>query len=257
MKKRFALILGGPHAGTGRLFSRLGQHPQVLPCRVREPRFFTDDRKWQLGLDWYRSLWDFMEPDERVAIEASGEYARHPAVSSPAARIAETPAGFRFVVVLREPVERVAAWHADRVAEGLAEPAQAAGDLASELAAARPATQLASYREHFPREDFLLVAHGEWLERPAAVLERICGFLEIDSTFGFPEPPVRRRVRRAPHGSWLSRLLGRGGRRDAPVGPVLAPELAEGLDRELRGERDRLAAEWAFDFESWREAEPA
>ncbi|MGI9589838.1 MAG: hypothetical protein ACR2P8_00615, partial [Myxococcota bacterium] len=187
MKKRFALILGGPHAGATRLYGRLRLHPQILGCRVMEPNFFSDDRKWALGVDWYRSLWDFREPDERIAIEASSAYARHPLVPCPASRVAQTPAGFRFVYLLRDPVERVAAWHAARVAEGVTEPARELRDLETELVACRYAGQLAAWRAHFAAEDFLRVAAEEWSESPGPLLDRVCRFLELDDGFAFPD----------------------------------------------------------------------
>jgi len=256
VKKRFALILGGPHAGATRLYGQLGLHPQVLGCRVMEPRFFTDERKWALGVDWYRSLWDFREPDDRVAIEASTDYARHPEVPCPAGRVAQTPAGFRFVYLLRDPVERVAAWHAARVSEGFAEPAADLDDLRTEIAASRYASQLASWREHFGAEDFLLLPSEEWAERPAAVLERVCRFLELDDEFTFPGSPPGQFARRPSQARarawWLGRLG--AGRPAAPgrASAALSPRLAETLAGELAGERDRLADEWGFDPPSWR-----
>ena len=256
MKKRFALLLGGPHAGTTRLFRQLGGHPQVLGCRVMEPRFFTDDRKWQLGPDWYRSLWEFREPDERIAIEASRDYARHPLISCPAARVARMPAGFRFIWVLREPVAWVAAWHAARVAEGLVQPVTDLRGLETELAASRHASQLAAWREHFPREDFLLLACEEWLEAPGAALEQVCRFLEIDPERASADPSAGARADPATKPGRLERWLGRrGGKRPTPPGTAparLSERVEEALERVLAPERERLKEEWGFAPASWR-----
>jgi hypothetical protein len=258
MKKRFALILGGPHAGTTRLFRRLGTHPQVVGCRVSEPRFFSDDRKWALGLDWYRTLWDFREPDERIAIEASNEYARHPLVPCPAARVAQTPAGFRFVWLLREPVARIAAWHAARVADGLAEPASHVRELDCELAASRYANQLAAWRQHFPAQDFLLLCFEEWLRSPEAVLEQICRFLEIDPAQALPDPDSGPRAqavqgrRSRGVGRWLAARRGDGLELHGAAPPGLPAGVEEALEQELAGERDRLADEWGFAPALWR-----
>jgi hypothetical protein len=253
MKKRFALILGGPHAGTTRLFRRLATHPQVAGCRVSEPRFFSDDRKWALGLDWYRTLWDFREPDERIAIEASSEYARHPLVPCPAARVAQTPAGFRFIWLLRDPVARIATWHAARVADGLAEPVSHVRELDCELAASRYASQLAAWREYFAAEDFLLLCFEEWARSPEAVLDQICGFLEIEPARALPDPnagphePAGRGRRSKGLGRWLASLRGHG------LGPSGLPAGVEAaLEQELAGERERLADEWGFAPALWR-----
>lgn len=261
MKKRFALLLGGPHAGTTRLFRQLGRLPQVLCCRVMEPRFFTDDRKWQLGPDWYRSLWEFHEPDERIAIEATQDYARHPLVSCPAARVARMPAGFRFVWMLREPVARVAAWHAARVAEGLTEPVADLRGLETEIAASRHATQLGAWREHFPVEDFLLLAHEEWLEAPDAALARVCRFLEIEPGQAAGESAAGERARPDPKPGRLARWLGRPRSGEATTAETAAARLPErveeALERELAPERERLEREWGFAPPSWRRREGA
>ena len=251
MKKRFAVIIGAPHAGTTRLFGLLGAHPQVLPCRVKAPRFFTDDRKWELGIEWYRSLWDFREPDERLALEASTDYACHPRTPSPAGRIARTPAGFRFLYLLRDPVERIAA-------ERAADPdVDGRHDLARYLDASRYAAQLDQYACHFSKSDVLLLP-AEDLGRDA--LARVSHFLEIDPSFDFPDPgtgtcePVRNG-----RGSWLERLRRRlAGPFPAPFPPedALPPALREAAHRALRDDLARLEGEWGFDVSRWRLGEP-
>jgi hypothetical protein len=254
MKKRFTLLIGALGSDTTALFRHLGAHPQVLPCRVAEPRFFTDDRKWALGVEFYRSLWEFREPDERVAIEASSDYALHPAVPCPAERIAQLPTGFRFVYLLRHPLERIE-WHhcleleAGRVRRPLAE-----GVPQQMVDASRYATQLEAYRTWFPAEDFLLLAQEDLARDPAAALRRVCSFLEIDPYFGFPGleqgeagqlPPAARRG-----------LLERLRRRPAPAPrrrepPRLSPEQRGDLLAELSGDLERLRAEWGFDVSRW------
>jgi len=255
MKKRFALIIGAPRCGTTRLFRLLGSHPQVLACRVKEPRFFSDDRKWALGIEWYRTLWDFREPDERIAIEASSDYACHPGVPSPAQRIARTPAGFRLIYLLRDPWERIASQHAFDVAEGRAEPELDARTLSRYLDASRYASQLEHYRRHFPREDVLLLSAEAMARDPRGTLQGACRFLEIDPFFGFPEaaePPLRPPRRAGRLARWAAQLRGRWrpparGRRGG-LDPALRAVAARQLDSELA----RLEAEWGFDVSGWR-----
>ena len=253
MKKRFTLIIGALGSGTTSLFRHLGAHPQVVPCRVKEPKFFTDDRKWTLGVDWYRSLWDFHEPDERIAIEASSVYSMHPAVPCPAQRIAQMPAGFRFIYLLRDPLARIAAHHSHACAEGgLGESV-----LRSHIDASRYAMQLDRYRRHFRREDFLLLRSEDFGSDPLELMKRVCCFLEIDPYFGFPElaalhDPVA--------DGWLGRLPGlsrlRRGRRP-PGGEAeqaccrLDPEQRAYALRELRDDLVRLEGEWGFDISGW------
>jgi hypothetical protein len=257
MKKRFALVIGAARSGTTALFRHLGAHPQVVPCQVKEPRFFTDDRKWRLGLDWYRSLWDFHEPDERVALEASTDYAQHPSVPSPAERIAQVPAGFRFLYVLRDPLERIESQQTQARADAETGPERGHGLLARHLDASRYATQLDTYRRHFPREDFLLIRFEDLVDAPLETLRQVCRFLEIDPYHGFPTLAAPAAAP-AGGGGWLGRLpgLARLRRRRGPVRRpprlTLTPEQRAFALAELREDLARLESEWGFDLSRWR-----
>lgn len=259
MKKRFTILIGAVGSDTTSLFRQLSAHPQVLPCRVAEPRFFTDDRKWAMGVEFYRSLWDFREPDERIALEASTEYARHPHVRCPAERMAQLPTGFRFVYLLRDPLARIEAHHALALEQGALRRPIAEGVPPEIVGASRYAAQLEAYRDWFPPEDFLLLAH-EALERdPAAELRRICSFLEIDPYFGFAglsggdEAPVQPAARR----SLLERLrtpLSSSPARPAPAlrAPAALPaDRRARLQEELREDTESLRREWGFDVSIW------
>jgi hypothetical protein len=259
MKKRFALILGATCSGTTGLFRQLGTHPQVLPCRVKEPRFFTDDRKWELGLDWYRSLWDFAEPDERIAIEASTEYSMHPSVPSPATRIAQMPTGFRFIYVMRDPLERIERQHARAWEEGAAERDLSDGVIARHVEASRYASQLDCYREHFPSEDFLLMRYEDFRSQPMDELRRVCRFLEIDPYFSFPE--VRREVAEIPRRWWeripgLGRRAGRTSTWRDPGAPRatgrLSSEQRARVLQDLRDDLERLSRDYGVDLSGWQ-----
>jgi hypothetical protein len=259
VKKRFALVIGAARSGTTALFRHLGAHPQVVPCQVKEPRFFTDDRKWQLGLDWYRSLWDFHEPDDRIGLEASTDYAQHPSVPSPAERIAQVPAGFRFVYVLRDPLARIESQETRARAEGELGPELVQGLIARHIDASRYATQLDSYLRHFSRGDFLLIRFEDLVDAPVDTLRRVCRFLEIDPYYAFrtlaPQPGAA--APRAGDG-WLGRLSGLArlrGRRSpvrAPRRVVLTAEQRAFVLAELRDDLARLESEWGFDLSRWR-----
>ena len=257
MKKRFALIIGALGSGTTGFFRHLGAHPQVIPCRVKEPRFFTDDRKWMLGVEWYRSLWDFHEPDERIAIEASSVYSMHPAVPCPAKRIAQTPAGFYLIYLLGNPLTRIAAHQTHSCAGGGTEGGLEESVLRSHIDASRYAMQLDGYRRHFRPEDFLLLRSEDLESDPLKLMKRVCCFLEIDPDFGFPDLTVSRD---AVAGDWLDVLPGlsrwRRSRR-SPRGEAerdrckLGPEQRAYALRELRDDLTRLEDEWGFDVSGW------
>src|SRR4051794_35058572 len=49
------LVIGAMKAGTTSLWNYLREHPQVFMPDLKEFQFFSDDRRRNQGLDWYRS----------------------------------------------------------------------------------------------------------------------------------------------------------------------------------------------------------
>jgi len=260
VKKRFALLIGAVGSDTTALFRHLGAHPQVLPCQVAEPHFFTDDRKWALGVEFYRSLWDFREPDERVALEASSDYARHPSVPCPAERIAQMPTGFRFVYLLQDPLARIEAHHALELERGMLRRPLCEEVPAEIVDASRYSAQLDAYANWFPPEDFMLLAQEQLDRDPAAALRRICSFLEIDPYFGFPGlhagSPAQTPAPGRP--GLLQRLRARGTSPAAAAMPRprtparLGPEQRARLGEALAADTERLRQHWGFDVSIWQ-----
>ena len=102
----FALIIGAMKAGTTSLFKYLSQHPEICACQEKEPNFFASDINWSKGLDWYQNLWKWNQDLHKIALEASTFYTRLPEANA-AERIAQIKAKFKFIYILRNPVERI------------------------------------------------------------------------------------------------------------------------------------------------------
>lgn len=262
MKQRFAIIIGAMKSGTTSLFHHLSSHPEVLPCRVKEPKFFSDEKKWAYGFDWYRSLWDLRDTDQRVALEATTDYAKHPAVPSPARRIAEAPGEFRLLYILRNPLDRIESHHTHAFERGWTEQPLEDGVVEHHINVSRYAMQLDRYLEHFEREAILLLDFEDLKRDPLALMQRVCGFLEIDPEHPFLELDRAHNTLReasAPR-SRLARLAARLGLRrlrpprfSAPPARrfQLSPEQREFALGELRDDLRRLRDEHGFDVSRW------
>lgn len=193
------LILGGQRCGTTSLFHYLRAHPQVRPATGKELQYFTLHHA--RGERWYRGHFPVTEPGQ-VTFEASPYYLFHPDVP---ARVAATlPAG-RFVVLLRDPVERAYSHYLHTRAYG-AEPLDFAAALAAEpdrLAAAlrdgtatrrahaalrnhsyaargRYAEQLDRWFAQVPRERVHVVRSEDLYADPATVYGELLRFLGLD-----------------------------------------------------------------------------
>jgi len=105
------IIFGAQKSGTTSLFKYLCAHPQVRRPFGQEPVFFSHERKYARGTDYYRINFPIeVRPwpggtlsEKRITGEASGEYLYYPTAPE---RIALLVPQVKLVAVLREPAAR-------------------------------------------------------------------------------------------------------------------------------------------------------
>ena len=116
------LIAGAQRAGTTSMYRALSQHPSVLkPVLHKGVHYF--DTNHERGFAWYRGHFPTSRSAERVrrattravTFESSPYYLSHP---SAAERIARELPDARFLVLVRDPVERAYSAHAHELARG-------------------------------------------------------------------------------------------------------------------------------------------
>jgi hypothetical protein len=102
-------ILGAAKCGTTSVNYWLSQHPEICMSDPKEPVFFSTD--YDLGLDHYWERYFRHWSGERLTGEASHRNLYHAHVPD---RILATQPRARFLVFLRDPVERALSmwWHA-------------------------------------------------------------------------------------------------------------------------------------------------
>ncbi len=71
------IIIGAMKCGTSTLYEQLAAQPGVFMCTPKEPNFFSDDRIYANGLDWYRGLFA-PAPAGALCGEASTHYTKLP-----------------------------------------------------------------------------------------------------------------------------------------------------------------------------------
>lgn len=166
------LVVGTKRGGTTTLFRALQSHPGVAPLfpsrqHTKSPHYF--DLHYDRGESWYRSFFPTSKalgrPDQdRLTGEASPYYMFHPLAPG---RIATDLPSVRLLVLLRDPVERAASHHWDRVQHGVEH-------LPFELAVAMEPERLAGERERMSNdpgyqshayEHFSYVARGRYAEQ--------------------------------------------------------------------------------------------
>jgi hypothetical protein len=196
------LLIGAAKAGTTSLWRYLSAHPEVFPSAKKEVRYF--DLQYDRGTRWYREWF----PLERTLTRARRLF--YPALFYPAvpARVRRLLPDAKFIVLLRDPVERAFSHFRMEASEGretlsfeeavLAEPERLRDDLARVNAGIEPsrrfrhksyverglyAKQLERWFAHYDRDRFLLLRLEDLAAEPQAVYRRTIDFL------GLVEPP--------------------------------------------------------------------
>lgn len=105
------LIIGTQKAGTSALFRFLSLHPRIMPSPRKEVDFFSHDKLYARGYQWYH--FQFPAPYRLgragVTFEATPSYLYY---KKCAARIHRYDPHVKLIVLLRDPVDRAfSAWH--------------------------------------------------------------------------------------------------------------------------------------------------
>lgn len=173
-------ILGAAKSATTSLYFYLKQHPDVFMCPGKEPNFFSEGFQTVSNpVDYYR-LYDGVEGQSAIG-EASHAYLTNPS----SARLLKTlyPRA-RFVVVLRDPVDRAYSLYHHMRRRGL----EPLGTFEAALAAEEGRFADEAFRRTCPHYlyNFLYVRsglYGEQLERFFALFEPaqffICTFNDV------------------------------------------------------------------------------
>jgi len=194
-------ILGAAKAGTTTLADILRQHPQAYLPFDKEPMFFSRDAFYANGLDWYcRTFFGSAEPYPARG-EASPHYLYWAEKVAPRIQRAFADHPVRFIILLRNPVERAYSWYWNMVREGLEdltfEQALAAENdrLQSDIESLRAlgsmrygyvrggqyADQISRYLELFERRRFLFLLQDDLRADFKQVCRHMFQFLEIDA----------------------------------------------------------------------------
>ena len=190
-------IPGAPKAGTSSLSYYLSQHPDIYMGLGKEPGYFS--HRWEMGLDWYRSRYAGYKGQKAIG-DATPSYLSHP---ESARRIKEAAPDARFIVALRNPVERAVSHYWHRVKRG-----HERRPLAEVLRRGRAEypvydglyhTHISRYLELFPRENFQFCILERMRGDTAGTVGEIFSFLGVDRSapLGDAEPQNRAQIQRS------------------------------------------------------------
>jgi hypothetical protein len=250
------VIAGAPRAGTTWLYHQLSKHPAVYMAPNKgEPRFYAvhesdtlafsgpGDDKWLNHFvqdrEHYEALYAGAQPGQ-LRGEASSDYLYRSHVA--ALRLRDDAPSARIIFVLRDPVLRAYSNWLQHVQYGR-EPLSFAKALDAEEERIEMgwawwwhyarrgyyAEQLGPFLDAFPSDQVLILLHDDLRRDPRGLLERVCGFLEID-------PEIADQTEERQNQSLVPRSSAHAKARQlvGPAAAVSSRVLPEGAERRLR-----------------------
>jgi hypothetical protein len=182
------LVIGAMKAGTTSLHFYLSLHPEIFMSEDKEPTFFTVEKNWHRGAEWYSSLFPEAAP---IRGESSPDYTKFPMISGVARRVHSVVPDARLVYLAREPIERIISHYIDAYSFG-----RVHQPIERELAefenhhfvnCSRYHMQLEQYLEFFDTDRILVVTSEELSNERTATMSSVFEFLGVDPSFSSPE----------------------------------------------------------------------
>lgn len=185
-------------SGTTTLYDYLVQHPQICPCVIKEPEYFSQvmgqslEKKKKLKQMAYTELFD-MAPEHHFTLDASTGYTKFPTEKGVPERIFNYGIRPKFIYVLRDPIERIRSHYNYMIRRP---EWQGKIDAPHLVDTSNYYLQLNEYLNFFPKQDFLLIDFKELVKQPSEVCNMIFKFIGA-STFSIEEHKEAKNVTQA------------------------------------------------------------
>lgn len=176
----YAIIIGSMKCGTSSLYSYLANHPEICPCKVKEPEFFSEKQWHGKKVAYYHDLWTFDRSIHKYALEASTGYTKYPAEKNVPKNIHGYGILPKFIYIIRNPFDRIAShynfkkeddsWHLTIDHRHL-------------IDTTNYFLQIEKFKQYFPIDDFLLLDFDELKEHPSRIMKRIYTFLNLSEIY--------------------------------------------------------------------------
>lgn len=202
---RYVMIIGAMKSGTSSLYTYLSRHPEICPCKKKEPEFFSTHQRHGASVIRYEELWNFAPSTHRYCLEASTGYTKYPFEQGVPQRIKRYGLSPKFIYIVRDPVERIESqFNFMRLSLGMS-PAGFTDPRLIELS--KYHQQLTEFMRVFPDRDRYLVLDFEELKMaPKRVVERCTTFLDIRSDYDFERTVPQNKTPRRKLEIWIKQI---------------------------------------------------
>lgn len=172
---RHAIIIGSMKCGTTSMFRYLIQHPEISGSNPKEPQFFSDPKKYSLGMDSYLTYWK--DKNSSILLEGSPNYTKYPAFSGAPEAINSYDIHPLFIYLVRNPFDRIISHYNHKVR------ANDPCDILDKhlINTSDYYLQLEQYKPFFPAENIMVVDFDEFRNRTDVVVNKIFEFLGLNT----------------------------------------------------------------------------
>jgi hypothetical protein len=266
------IIIGAMKCGTSSMHNYLDAHPEVSMSRQKELNFFSFDRHWRRGEDWYSR---HFSSAASIRGESSPSYSKFPKVPHVPGRMKAVIPSARFIYLVRDPVARIVSHYMHRRDGGREK--RSLNEALSEFEGNQYIDcscyhmQLEQYLDHFSQSQILVVSAEEMKENRHETLREVFRFLDVDESVRSPRHEaiyhaskhhglVRRTVERSRLGRKIRPYVPRSivywaatyGPKEREVAPPsLDRGLREALCDYLREDVEQLRSQVGRDFAQW------
>lgn len=181
------IIIGAMKCATSTLHDRLAMQPGIFMSQLKEPNFFSNDERYNKGLEWYLSNFKAAITSDLCG-ESSTHYTKLPTYPQTVERLAQQYPQIKLIYIMRHPVDRLVSqyiheWTQNIISEDIN---QAIYQYSELIDYSRYSMQLEPYLQFFSPQQILPVFFERMLSFKQPELERICRFI------GYEEQPAWR-----------------------------------------------------------------
>lgn len=192
------LVVGAQKSGTTSLHEILSEHPQINMSKVKEINFFTLDKNYQKGVEFYSSFFDSGTLEDPIAIgESSPGYMCYPGVAE---KIKKDLGNIKIVMILRDPIKRAFSQYWDnrrQLSEPLNEQTIVDRYLNENYSPGERGyfsrgvyiNYIKVYERNFGRRNLYIMFLEDLISNPKEQLQNLYSFIGVDINQGFQTLP--------------------------------------------------------------------
>ncbi|MEJ2657932.1 MAG: sulfotransferase [Desulfobacterales bacterium] len=190
MPKPNFLLIGAQKSATTSISVMLSNHPDVFVVKGKEPHFFSENRQYARGWDWYKSLFSD-HAGESAIIDASTSYSRTKTYPNTRSRIIKHIPDTKILYSVRHPLDRMESAYVEWMSmPSFLSTNTSINDMVRKkpniIESTRYWKNISAYRKHFPDHRIKIIWFDEYVNNPDVVLADLFEFIGVDPSITIP-----------------------------------------------------------------------